>query len=80
MEAQKTLFTPREAASYVGVSYRLILKWIAEGELKCYRIDNGGRIRISTDQIHEYLRNHEVTIDPRDNGENDEDEGIEEQA
>lgn len=78
MEALKTLFSPKEAASYVGVSYRLILKWIADGELKCYRIDDSGRIRISTDQIHEYLRNHEVTgIYPRDNGgESNEDEGI----
>lgn len=59
METQKTLFTPREAAEYLNVGYRAILNWIDKGELKCYRIGNGEwYIRISLDQINEYLRNH----------------------
>lgn len=60
MEAQKTIFTPREAAEYLGVSYRLILKWIDDDELKCYRIDKKNSIRISSDQINEFLKNHET--------------------
>jgi len=57
---QKQIFTPKEAAEYLGVSYRLILKWIEDEELKCYRIDKKNTIRISADQIHEYLKNHET--------------------
>lgn len=64
MEAQKTIFTTREAAEYLGVSYRLILKWIDDDELKCYRIDKKNTIRISSDQIHEFLNNHETGKEP----------------
>ena len=61
MEATKQILTPKEAAEYVGVSYREILDWIKSGELKCYRIGDGNwYIRISIDQIHEYLKNHEI--------------------
>ena len=60
MEEQKKIYTPKEAAEYLGVSYRLILKWIEDEELKCYRIDKKNTIRISSEQIHEYLKNHET--------------------
>ena len=60
METQKTLFTPREAAEYLGVGYRAILDWIDKGELKCYRIGLGEwHIRISIEQIQEYLASKE---------------------
>lgn len=60
MEAVKTYYTAREAADVIGVSYRLILKWIADGELTCYRIGDNGMIRISNEQISEFLENHEI--------------------
>ncbi len=52
--------TAKEAATIIGVSYRLILKWIAEGQLKCYRIGGNDMIRISDGQIREFLENHEI--------------------
>ncbi len=74
--------TARDAAEIIGVSYRLILKWIQEGELNCYRIGENGMIRISNEQIHDFLSNHEIVKgSPFDNG-NDygEDEIFDEQA
>ena len=59
--------TAREAAEILGVSYRLILKWIQDGELKCSRIGDNNMIRISNEQITEFFKNHE--IGPCDNGE-----------
>ena len=59
--------TARDAAEIIGVSYRLILKWINDGELKCYRIGDNGMIRISNEQITEFLGNHEINS-PCDNG------------
>ncbi len=53
-------YTAREAATIIGVSYRLILKWISEGQLKCYRIGGNGMIRVSNEQIREFLENHEI--------------------
>ena len=61
MEAQKTLYTPREAAEYLGVGYRAILDWIDKGELQCYRIGAGKwHIRISMEQIQDYLDSHKT--------------------
>lgn len=70
MENTQRYHTAREAADIIGVSYRLILKWISEGELNCYRIGDNNMIRISNDQISEFLKNHEIVKgDPLDNGE-----------
>lgn len=62
-------YTARDAADIIGVSYRLILKWIQDGELNCYRIGDNGMIRISNEQITEFLKNHEIVKSPLDNGE-----------
>ena len=66
MEVTQKYYSAREAADVIGVSYRLILKWIADGELKCYWVGDGSMIRISPEQIHEYMENHQIS---RDNGE-----------
>lgn len=58
MEAQNTLYTPQQAADYVGVNYRTILSWISSGELECYRIGDGRSIRIDQNQINDYLASH----------------------
>lgn len=78
MEAVKTYYTAREAADIIGVSYRLILKWIADGELTCYWIGDNNMIRISSEQIDNFMENHKF---PRGNGEsNGEVEIFDEQA
>lgn len=55
------IFTPQEAAEYMGVSYRAVLNWIANGTLGCYRIGDGRSIRIGMGHIQKYLQEHEVT-------------------
>ena len=60
MEEREELLTPMEAADYLGITYRAILKWIAYGEMSCYRIGDGRSIRIGMGHIREYLKNHEV--------------------
>ncbi len=70
MEVTQKYHSAQHAAEIIGVSYRLILKWINDGELKCYRIGDNKMIRISDDQISEFLGNHEIVKgNPLDNGE-----------
>ena len=70
MEAIPKYHTARHAADIIGVSYRLILKWINDGELQCYRIGDNKMIRISDEQISKFLENHEIVKgNPLDNGE-----------
>ena len=70
MEVTQKYQTARHAANIIGVSYRLILKWINDGELQCYRIGENKMIRISDEQISRFLENHEIVKgDPLDNGE-----------
>ena len=58
MEGPKIL-TPKEAAEYLRVRPRTIYKFIDNGELGCYKIGEGRDIRISMEQIEEYLKRHE---------------------
>ncbi len=58
MEVPKIL-TPKEAAEYLRVKQRTIYKFIDTGELGCYKIGEGRDIRISMEQIEEYLKRHE---------------------
>lgn len=60
MDEREILMTPQEAADYLGVTYRVILKWIGDGELSCYRIGDGRSIRIGLGHIRNYLKDHEV--------------------
>lgn len=60
MDSTQKYYSAREAADIIGVSYRLILKWIGDGELKHYRIGDNNMIRISNDQIQDFLNKHET--------------------
>ena len=60
MDDREELLTPQGAADYLGVNYRVILRWIADGSLSCYRIGDGRSIRIGMGHIQEYLKEHEV--------------------
>lgn len=68
----ETILTVPEAAEYLGVTKRIIWKWIQNGSLGCYRIGDGRTIRVGTSHLQEYLKNHEVP--------NNECQGIEETA
>lgn len=56
---EEVLMTVQEAATFMGVSYRAVLKWISEGSLGCYRIGEGRSIRIGSDHINRYLSEHD---------------------
>ena len=72
MEAiQYKYHTAKTAANIIGVSYRLILKWINDGELRCYRIGENKMIRISDEQIQDFLTNHEIVKGSPDDEKND---------
>lgn len=60
MEAKEILMTPKEAADYLQVRYRVVLRWISEGKMDCYRIGDGRSIRIGWNHIQKYLKDHEV--------------------
>ena len=60
MDEKEILMTPQQAAEYLGVNYRVILRWISDGQLSCYRIGDGRSIRIGINHIREYLKDHEV--------------------
>ena len=57
---EETILTVPEAAEYLGVTKRVIWKWIQDGKLGCYRIGDGRSIRIGTSHLQEYLKKHEV--------------------
>lgn len=57
---EETLLTVQEAADYLGVTYRAVINWIQDGSLGCYRIGDGRSIRVGTDHLKKYLKDHET--------------------
>jgi excisionase family DNA binding protein len=51
------LMTRKEAAEKLRIGVRTLDRRLATGELKCYRLGDGPRapVRISEEQLHEYL-------------------------
>src|ERR1700745_2543827 len=54
MNAQPQLFTTREAARMLGISYPTIKKWILEGKLKTVRTP-GGHHRLTAAALQPFL-------------------------
>jgi molybdopterin-binding protein len=54
MSIAKQLFTPREAARLMGISYSTIKKWILEGKLKTIQTP-GGHHRIGESSLAPHL-------------------------
>ena len=52
---EEKLMTSDEVAEYLGITKRFVYKLIQRGQLKCYRVGNKKDIRISRDQVKEYL-------------------------
>jgi excisionase family DNA binding protein len=59
----KTLLTIREVAARLRVSVSLSYALVNSGELKCHRIKSA--IRVSEEQIAEYLEESQVVIPKR---------------
>ena len=56
------LFTVADVAKKLKVSTRLVYKLIEHGDLRCYRIASA--IRISDDQLREYLKESGGRVSP----------------
>lgn len=71
-----TLYKVSEVAERFKVNPKTVLDWIREGDLAAYKVGNTDSVlRISEEQIQEYLKNHESgKDDPHDDGNGDNDE------
>lgn len=49
------LMTAQEVAEFLRVKRKFVYTLIKRGELKCYRIGNAHDIRVSDEQLQEYL-------------------------
>jgi len=58
------LYTPKEVAKILNVSYRMILDLISLGEIEAYRIGSGkGVFRISKREVNRYLEYNKVNAE-----------------
>ncbi len=55
----KKLMSAAKVAERLCASKRLVYQEILRGKLKCYRLGNRGVVRISEEQLEEYLKNVE---------------------
>lgn len=68
-----TLYKVSEVAERFKVNPKTVLEWIRDGDLAAYKVGNYDAVlRISEEQIQEYLQSHKSSKDdPRDNGNGD---------
>ncbi len=59
MPIEKQLFTPRDAARLIGISYPTIKKWILSGKLKTVQTP-GGHHRLTESSLKPYLANDQA--------------------
>ena len=56
------LYKVSEVAERFKVNPRTVLNWIREGEMACYKVGNTDAVlRVSEEQIQDYLANHHTT-------------------
>ncbi len=60
---KKEPLTTGEVAAYCHVTYRAVLKWIAEGKLKAYRTP-GQHSRIALNDFLDFLEKYQMPIPP----------------
>ncbi len=60
------LYTRKEAADTLRVGLRTLDRWLADGRIQCYRLGAGSKapVRISEDQLAEYLANSQNEKNP----------------
>lgn len=63
MENRTQLYTPREAARMLGISYPAIKKWILDGKIQTTRTP-GGHHRLSTANLRPFLAVDSTRPDP----------------
>ena len=55
------LYSPKEVAKILNVSYRMVLDLISLGEIEAFRIGSGkGVFRISEREVNHYLESNKV--------------------
>ncbi len=57
----KTL-TTGEIASFCGVHYRTVLRWIEAGQLSAYKLPGRGHHRIAIDDFLTFLKNNNIPV------------------
>ncbi|MFQ5653942.1 MAG: response regulator [Planctomycetota bacterium] len=64
MKEKRTL-TTGEVASYCGVNFRTVIRWIQRGQLKAYQLPGRGDNRIEVHNFLAFLRENNIPV-PRD--------------
>jgi excisionase family DNA binding protein len=59
--ALKRLFTLKEAACYLGVSYGKVRDWVARGLLPAVRLPGGKLIHVTVDDLERFVGAHRET-------------------
>ena len=62
MNKTKTALTTGEAAAYIGVNFRTIIRWIEKGRLKAYQLPGRGDNRIQISDFIDFLRENQMPI------------------
>ena len=62
MSKHKNTLTTGEAASYCGVNFRTIIRWIEKGRLKAYSLPGRGDKRIPVNSFIQFLRENQLPI------------------
>ncbi len=60
--SEQRLLTTREIASYCGVSFRTVIRWIERGELHGHRLPGRGDYRIPITQFYRFLEKNNMPI------------------
>ncbi|GAB3091929.1 response regulator [Aestuariicella hydrocarbonica] len=58
------VLTTGEAAKYVGVNFRTVIRWIERGKLKAYKLPGRGDHRIQVSDFVAFLQEHQMPVPP----------------
>lgn len=60
----KRTLTTGEVATYCGVNFRTVIRWIKRGLLKAYQLPGRGDNRIAVDDFLDFLRENKMPVPP----------------
>lgn len=61
---EKRTLTTGEVATYCGVNFRTVIRWIKRGLLKAYQLPGRGDNRIAVDDFLDFLRENKMPVPP----------------
>ena len=62
---EKMAFTTGEVASYCGVNFRTVIRWIKRRQLNAYQLPGRGDNRITRDDLVAFMKKYNIPI-PRE--------------